>query len=137
MPKYKTDFRVIRILGNKFEVKDNNGQKTWYHISDVKKINMVTKLICQLPNYDTFGRKERLSFDPEHVQDISWTPQNQDFKFHPNHVSDIPVKATQRSHPMQLRSATVNEISSTETAFNPFNIGQFLQNNSMLTWVNN
>ena len=57
MPKYKTDFCVIRILGNKVEVKDNNGKKTWYHISDVKKIDMVTKLICQLPDYDTFGRK--------------------------------------------------------------------------------
>ena len=79
MPKYKTDFRVIRILGNKVEVKDNNSKKTWYHISDVKKIDMVTKLICQLPDYDAFGRKARLSFDPEHVQDLGWTPQDQDF----------------------------------------------------------
>ena len=98
MPKYKMDFRVIRILGNKVEVKDNNGKKTWYHISDVKKIDMVTKLICQLPDYDAFGRKGRLSFDPEHVQDLGWTPQDQDFKFNPDHVSDVPVKATERSH---------------------------------------
>ena len=52
MPKYKTDFRVIRVLGNKVEVKDNNGKMSWYHISDVKKTDMVTKLICQLPDYD-------------------------------------------------------------------------------------
>ena len=26
MPKYQTDFRVIRILGNTVEVKDNNGK---------------------------------------------------------------------------------------------------------------
>ena len=44
MPKYKTDFHIIRVLGNKVEVKDNNGKMSWYHISDVK--NMVTKLIC-------------------------------------------------------------------------------------------
>ena len=37
MPKYKTDFRVIRVLGNKVEVKDNNGKMSWYHISGVKK----------------------------------------------------------------------------------------------------
>ena len=98
---------------------------------------MVTKLICQLSDYDAFGRKGRLSFDPEHVQNLSWTPQDQEFKFNPDHVSDAPVKATQRSHPMQLRSAAVNEISSTGTGFNPFNIAQFLQNNSVLTWVNN
>ena len=101
---------------------------------------MVTKLICQLPDYDAFGRKGRLSFDPECVQDLGWTPQDQDFKFNPDYVSDVPskqpVKGTQRSHPMHLRSAAVNEITSTETRFNPLNISQFLQN-SVLTWVNN
>ena len=65
MPKYKTDFHVIRVLGNKVEVKDNSGKMSWYHISDVKKTDMVTKLICQLPDYDAFGRLGRLSFDPE------------------------------------------------------------------------
>ena len=141
MPKYKTDFHVFRILGNKVEVKDNNSKKSWSHTTEMKKIDMVTKLICQLPDYDAFGRKGRLSFDPEHVQDLGWTPQDQDFKFNLDHVSDIPakqpVKATQRSHPMQLRSAPVNGISGTKTRFNPFNIAQLLQNNSVLTWVNN
>ena len=65
MPKYKSDFCVIRVLGNKVEVKDNNGRMSWYHISDVKKTDMLTKLICHLPDYDAFGRVGRLSFDPE------------------------------------------------------------------------
>ena len=141
MSKYKTDFHVIRVLSNKIEVKYNNSKKSWYHISDVKKTDMVTKLICQLPDYDAFGQKARLSFDPEHVEDLCWTPQEQEFKFYPDHVSDVlskqPVKATDRSHPMQLRNSSVNGISSTETGFNLFNIAQFLQNNSVLTWVNN
>ena len=65
MPKYKIDFCVIRVLGNKVEVKDNNGKMSWYHISDVKKTDMVTKLICQSPDYDAFGRVGRLSFNLE------------------------------------------------------------------------
>ena len=65
MPKYKTDFHVIRVLGNKVEVKDKNGKMSWYHISDVKKTDIVTKLICQLPDYDAFGRVGRLCFNPE------------------------------------------------------------------------
>ena len=98
MPKYKKVFHVIRVLGNKVEVKDNNGKMSWYHISDVKKTDMVTKLICQLPDYDAFGRIGRLSFNPERVQDLGWTANNQDFKFDLAHVSDPPVKK-QRSHP--------------------------------------
>ena len=70
MPKYKVDFRVVRVQGNRAEVKDNNGKLSWYHISDIKKTDMVTKLICQLPDVDAFGRTGRLSFDPERVKDL-------------------------------------------------------------------
>ena len=55
MPTYKTDYCVIRVLGNKVEVKDNNGKMSWFHISDMKKTDMITKLIYQLPDYDAFG----------------------------------------------------------------------------------
>ena len=133
MPKYKSDFCVIRVLGNKVEVKDNNGKMSWYHISDVQKTDMVTKLICQLPDYDAFGRIGRLRFNPERVQDLGWTANDKDFKFNPDHISDPPVKK-QRSHPMQLRSASLNNI---DLSFASLNIGQLLQNNSMLTWANN
>ena len=116
MPKYKTDFHVIRVLGNKVEVKNNNGKMSLYHISDVKKTDMVTKLICQLPDYDAFGRIGRLIFDPERVQDLGWTANDQDFKINLAHVSDPPV-GWQRSHPMQLRSACINEITGMDLSF--------------------
>ena len=84
---------------------------SWYHIFGVKKTDMVTKLICQLLDYNAFGRKSRLSFDLEWVEDLGWTPQDQEFKFSPDHVSDIPsgqpAKTLQRSHPMKLRSKNV------------------------------
>ena len=108
MPKYKVDFRVVRVQGNRAEVKDNNGKLTWYHISDIKKTDMVTKLICQLPDIDTFGRTGRLSFDPECVKDLGWVPNDWTHKFNPDHVKEATpaVKNTpkERSHQMELRS---------------------------------
>ena len=108
MPKYKVDFCIVHIMGNKVEVKDNNGKLSWYHISDIKKTDMVTKLIYQLTDVDTFGRKGRLSFDPEHVQDLEWTPNDWRYRFNPDHVKDIVGLAQsmlkQRFHPMELRS---------------------------------
>ena len=69
---------------------------------------MVTKLIYQLPAVDAFGRKGRLSFDPEHVQYLGWTPNDWKYRFNPDHVKDIVGSAQstlkQRSHPMELRS---------------------------------
>ena len=132
MPKYKTDYCVIRVLGNKVEVKDNNGKMSWFHISDVKKTDMITKLICQLPDYDAFGCKGRLNFDPERVKDLGWTPEDHDVIFDLSYVSDVPDKETavavkQRSQPMQLRSAEIQGIS-----LNEINIGSLLQNNSVI-----
>ena len=131
MPKYKTDYRVIRVLGNKVEVKDNNGKMSWFHISDVKKTDMITKLICQLPNYEAFGHKGRLSFDPERVKDLGWTLDDQNDIFAPSYVSDTPATAAkQRFHPMQLRSTKVQEVS-----LNSINIGDLLQSNNVIQWL--
>ena len=108
MPKYKVDFRVVHVQDNRAEVKDNNGKLTWYHISNVKKTDMVTKLICQLPDVDAFGRTGRLSFDPECVKDLGWVPNDWNHKFSPDHVKEATptVKNTpkERSHQMKLRS---------------------------------
>ena len=103
----------------------------WFHISDVKKTDMITKLICQLPNYDAFGHKGRLSFDPERMKDLGWTLKDQNDIFDPSYISDAPATAArQRSHPMQQRSAQVQEVS-----LNNINIGDLLQNNSMIQWL--
>ena len=102
MPKYKVDFRIVRILGNKVEVKDNHGKLSFYHISDIKKTDMITKLICQLPDHDAFGRRGHLSFDPARVKDLGWDIKDQEHKFDPSHVVD-PPEEKQKSHPMQLR----------------------------------
>ena len=108
MPKYKVDFCVVHIQGNKVEIKDNNGKLSWYHISDIKKTDMITKLICQLPDVNAFGRKGRLSFDPECIKDLGWVPNDWKYKFDPDHVKDIVGMAQnilkQRSQPMELRS---------------------------------
>ena len=135
MPKYKMDYRVIRVLGNKVEVKDNNGKMSWFHISDMKKTDMITKLICQLPDYNAFGCKGRLNFDPERVKDLGWTLEDQNVIFDPSHILDVPEKETStavklRSHPMQWRSAKIQGIS-----LNEISIGSLLQNNSMIQWL--
>ena len=108
MPKDKVDFPVVHIEGSKVEVKDNSAKLCWYHISDIKKTDMITKLICQLPDMDAFGRKGRLSFDLEHVQDLGWVPNGWKYKFNPDHVKNMVGTAqnapNQRSHPMKLRS---------------------------------
>ena len=69
---------------------------SWFDISDVKKTDMITKLICQLPDYDAFGHKGRLCFDPERVKDLGWTLDNQNDIFDPSDISDAPATAAKQ-----------------------------------------
>ena len=135
MPKYKVDFCVVRIEGNKVEVKDNSGKLCWYHISDMKKTDIISKLICQLPDIDGFGRKGRLSFNPEHVQDLGWTPDDRKYRFNPDHVKDI-AGATQDASRQRLRSASVSEIQTGNYTTRPFNAVKYIRNYDSLSWIN-
>ena len=57
--------------------------------------------------------------------------EDQDVIFDPSYVSDVPATAVkQRSHPIQLRSAKIQEIS-----LNEINIGDLLQSNSVIQWL--
>ena len=139
MPKYKVDFCVVRVEGNKFEVKDNNGKLCWYHISDVKKTDMVTKLVRQLPDVDSFGRKGRLSFGTECVQNLGWAPEDWKFRFNPDYVQDISDMVQngpkQRSHLMQLRSVAVNETEVREYTIRLFNAVEYIRHYNTLSWI--
>ena len=140
MPKYKVDFHVVRIEGNKVEVKDNNGKLCWYHISDMKKTDMITKLVRQLPDVNRFGRNCRLSFDTECVQDLGWTPDDWKYRFNPDHVKDttdtVQQAHKQRSHTMQLRSASVNEIQTGKYTTRLFNAVKYIRHYDNLSWIN-
>ena len=79
--------------------------------------------------------KGRLNFDPERVKDLGCTPEDQNVIFDPSHTSDVPKKETstavkQRSHPMHLGSAKIQEIS-----LNEISIGSLLQNYSVIQWL--
>ena len=100
---------------------------------------MISKLICQLPNINRFGRKGRLSFDRECVQDLGRTPDDWKYRFNPDHIKDIAGAAQdasrQRFHLMQLRSASVNEIQIGHAA-RPFNAVEYIRNYDSLSWIN-
>ena len=62
-----------------------------------RKQTRLLKLICQLPDVNAFGRKGRLSFDPECVKDLGWVPNDLEYKFNPDHVKDIVDSAPEHA----------------------------------------
>ena len=75
--------------------------------------------------------KEGSTLIQKEFKDLGWTFEDQNDIFDPFYISDAPAKAAnQRSHPMQLRSAQVQEVS-----HNELNTGDLLQSNSVIQWL--
>ena len=100
---------------------------------------MITKLVCQLPDVDGFGRKGRFSFDPECVQGLGWIPDDWKYRFNLDHVKDIANTAQnapkKRSHPMQLRNTSVKEVQIGEYITRLFNAVEYIRNYDTLSWI--
>ena len=65
------------------------------------------------------------------LRTLAVTLKDQNDIFDPSYISDAPATAAkQRSHPMQLRGAKVQEVS-----LNNINIGDLLQSNSVIQWL--
>ena len=72
-PTYKGDFRVVSIKGNQVEVMPSTGSKSQFvHIQDVKYVLPADSIIAKLSNYDNFGRKTKLRFNPDNKPDLHW-----------------------------------------------------------------
>ena len=67
------NYRIVSFKGNQVEVhKTEGGNTTWVHLTDVKYILPVDKVINKLPDYQSFGRKTQLKLNLDRIPDFHW-----------------------------------------------------------------
>ena len=49
-----------------------SGKSHFVHIQDIKYVLPADSMIAKLPNYDNFGRKTKLRFNPDSIHDLHW-----------------------------------------------------------------
>ena len=77
-PKYKEDFRVVQIYGmSALQVSDKRGKLHNVHITDVRKINMIEKVITQLKEIYDKGRTAKNLIPQGHIPDLGWNTDQQ------------------------------------------------------------
>ena len=70
-PIYIRDFHIISIMGNQVECKPLISSKTCMaHISEVKYILSVDRVILLIPDQQSFGHKTKLFLNPDHLTDL-------------------------------------------------------------------
>ena len=69
-PRYEGYYRVVKIRGNQVDDVPTEGDdmKT-AHIKHVKPILPVTRVVNAIPDYTQFGRRTKLSLDPNKIPD--------------------------------------------------------------------
>ena len=77
-PKYKEDFRVVRIYGtNALQVSDKRGRLHNVHITDVKKITMTEKVATQLKEVYNKRRTAKNLIPQGRIPDLGWNTDQQ------------------------------------------------------------
>ena len=96
-PKYKEDYCVVQIYGtNTLQVSDKRGKLHNVHITDVKRINMTEKVMTQLEQVYSTGRKAKNLILQGLIPDLGWNTDQQGPKRQPLLKEKQPeVTATQ------------------------------------------
>ena len=77
-PKYKEDFWVVQIYGtNALQVSDKRGKLHSVHITDVRKINMTSKVTTQLKEVYNKGRTAKNLIPQGCIPDLGWNMDQQ------------------------------------------------------------
>ena len=72
-PHYVGNYRIVSFKGNQVQVhKPEGGNTTWVHLTDIKYILPVDNVVAKLPDYQSFGRKTKLSSNLERIPNLHW-----------------------------------------------------------------
>ena len=83
-PKYKGNYRIVKIHGNNMEIQDYRGNIPMVHVTDVKRTTL-TELVAD--DYEQLGNQGRFSkkhIPRGYIPDLDWTTIHED--------SDQPIK---------------------------------------------
>ena len=73
-PCYVGNYRIVSFKGNQVEVcKTKGGNTTLVHLTDVKYILPVDNIITKLPDYQSFGKKNKLRMNPDRIPNLHWS----------------------------------------------------------------
>ena len=81
-PKYKENYRIVKIYGNNMEIRDYRGNISMVHVTDVKRTTLMEQVADE--ELGKQGRFSKKCIPRGYIPDLNWTT------VHKN--SDQPIK---------------------------------------------
>ena len=72
-PKYKGEYRIIKMLGKtQVLLRNPKGKEVKHHVAYLKKTNPVKETVEKIPDFKKFGRVAKLQLNPDLVPNLKW-----------------------------------------------------------------
>ena len=83
-PKYKGNYRVVKIHGNSMEIRDFRGNISMVHVTDVKRTTLTEQVADDYEQLGRQGRFSKMCIPRGYIPDLDWTTIHED--------SDQPIR---------------------------------------------
>ena len=72
-PKYKGEYRIVKMLGKtQVLLRNARGKEMKHHVTHIKKTNPVEETVDKIPYFKKFGRVVKLCLNPDMVPNLGW-----------------------------------------------------------------
>ena len=95
-PKYKVNYRVVKIHGNNMEMRDFRGNISMVHITDVKRTTLMKQVADDYEQLTKQGRFSKKCIPRGYIPDLDWTTilEDSDQPIRPVKQEEDPTKTT-------------------------------------------
>ena len=72
-PKYKGEYRIVKMLGKtQVLLRNARGKEMKHHVTHIKKTKPVEETVGKIPDFKKFGRAAKLCLNPDMVLNLGW-----------------------------------------------------------------
>ena len=82
-PKYKGNYRIVKIHGNNMEIRDFRGNISMVHLTDVKRTTLMEQVADDYEQLGKQGRFSKKCIPSGYIPDLDWTTIHEDSE-HPS-----------------------------------------------------
>ena len=97
-PKYKGNYRIVKIHGNNMEIQDFRGNISMLHVTGVKRTTLMEQVADDYEQLGKQGRFSKKCIPRGYIPDLDWTKKHEDL--------DQPMRpAKQEEDPTEISTA--------------------------------
>ena len=94
-PKYKGNYRIVKIHGNNLEIWDFRGNISMVHVTDVKRTTLTEQVADDYEQLGKQGRFSKKCIPRGYIPDLNWTiHEDSDQPFRPIKQEEDPTETT-------------------------------------------